>query len=189
MKPPIPHAALVTVTGWPQLERGGVRIGRHLIQLPWQPELKGRVTVRAYPTTTLDGKLLALSSHVKQIRAARRDVNGATVRVTGQLIRLDRREGVVRIRVYPALANRPPFLIALQATSEVTRALDPGTLHVTVTGRVLEVGRGYLLAERIEAVNAPIPARWAEWKHERSIGPVIEAALERRAAVLAASPG
>lgn len=168
-----PHAAVVTLTGWPSPIDTGIRIGRVYVHTDWRPEEEQRVTVRAFPGgTTPTGKLMSLHAKPGMIRPARTP-NGTQVRVTGQLIRLDRQSGIVTIRVYPSLAGRPPFLLTLQATTDALRAVDPSTLHVTATGRILELGRPHLLAEHLQEVYAPIPARWAEWTHAHGRGAVI----------------
>lgn len=68
--------------------------------------------------------------------------------------------------------------MTLQATGEVL-ALDPGTFHVTVTGRVMRFGNGFLLAERGVAVNAPVPAHWRGYKAKPRLTPAQREAVRR----------
>ncbi|SMB85656.1 hypothetical protein [Deinococcus hopiensis] len=36
-----------------------------------------------------------------------------------------------------------------------------------MTGRLLKVGKGILLAEHVAVVHAPVPEKWQEWKPKR----------------------
>lgn len=156
---PTPHAAVITVTGWPTVLPDGIRIHGLHVRTTWRPgETPRRVTVRAFPDTSPHGALRRLYAPPSNIRPARCP-NGADVLVTGTLLKLDSSEGLVRVKVAPAVANTHPFTVTLQASTEVLR-LDPGTFSVTVRGRVLNVGPGVLLAEQIRSVHAPVPERW-----------------------------
>ena len=156
---PIPHAAVITVTGWPTPLRDGIRIHGLHVRTAWRPgETPQRVTVRAFPDVSPSGGLRRLYAPPSNIRPARCP-NGTDVLVTGQLLKLDTVEGVIRVKVAPAVANTHPFTVTLQASTEVLR-LDPGTFSVTVRGRVLSVGPGVLLADQVRSVHAPVPERW-----------------------------
>ncbi|GGR62471.1 hypothetical protein GCM10008959_25580 [Deinococcus seoulensis] len=156
---PIPHAAVITVTGWPTVLPDGIRIHGLHVRTAWRPgETPQRVTVRAFPDTSPHGGLRRLYAPPSNIRPARRP-NGTDVLVTGQLLKLDTVEGLIRVKVAPAVANTHPFTVTLQASTEVLR-LDPGTFSVTVRGRVLSVGPGVLLADQVRSVYAPVPERW-----------------------------
>jgi hypothetical protein len=131
-----------------------------------------RVTVIAYPQTTPDGCLTSLQTQANRVRKAQAS-NAAQLRVVGHLLRIDGTSGTVQVQVYPSMSSVQPFRITLQATRAVL-AFDPSTFAVSITGRLLHAGgRVLLLAETIEAVHAPVPARWANWKHKRGYGRAI----------------
>ncbi|UQN10392.1 hypothetical protein [Deinococcus sp. QL22] len=163
---PLPHSALVTVTGWATPGPIGIIVGGLSIRTRWELTGPQRVTVRAYPRTRPDGTLRELFALRRNVKPARVP-NGSSVRVTGQLLKLDRGEGVIRVKVCPAVSDDKPFVIALQAAGAVLD-LDPVTFHVRVTGRVLGVAGGVLLAEAVEAVYAPVPAKWHRWRPKRA---------------------
>ncbi|BDP44875.1 hypothetical protein DAETH_48440 (plasmid) [Deinococcus aetherius] len=163
--PGLPHRAVVTVTGWATPVRKGVLVGGLAIRTGWRPEGETRVTVRAYPRTAPDGSLRDLFTYPRLFQPAQTP-NGTSVSVTGQLLKLDRGEGVIRVKVCPSQASDLPFVVTLHATGRVLD-LDPATFHVTVTGRVLRAASGLLLAESVTPVHAPVPARWHRWRPKR----------------------
>jgi hypothetical protein len=163
---PLPHSALVTVTGWATPAPKGILVAGLSIRTRWRPTGLQRVTVRAYPRTRPDGTLRDLFAPPRSIKPAHTP-NGTGVRVTGQLLKLDRGEGLIRVKVCPAVSDATPFVVALQASGAVLE-LDPGIFHVTVTGRVLGVAGGVLLAEAVQSVYAPVPARWHRWRPKRA---------------------
>ncbi|WP_139806508.1 hypothetical protein [Deinococcus hopiensis] len=77
-----------------------------------------------------------------------RSPNGSRFTVTGRRIKLDRGEGLICVEVCPAVASTAPFVVAMQASSEVLR-LDASALYVQVTGWLLTPGKGILLAEHV----------------------------------------
>ena len=163
---PLPHSALLHLTGWPELDGEKLRVGRHVIRCLRPPTLPaGRVTVTAYPRTFPDGRLASLSAYPHKIKPAN-GPNGATFSVTGHLTRLDRHSGEIRVTVLPT-SDLDPFSLTLHGTSEVLHRLDPSTTYATVRGRLLDIGRGFLLAESIEVAHAPMPERWRGWKPPR----------------------
>jgi hypothetical protein len=171
---PLPHAATLTLTGWPRKYELGLRVGGLLVPmpLPMTDVPTHRVTVIAYPQTTPDGCLTSLQTQANRVRKAQGS-NAAQLRVVGHLLRIDGTSGTVQVQVYPSMSSVQPFRITLQATGAVL-AFDPSTFAVSITGRLLHAGgRVLLLAETIEAVHAPVPERWANWKHKRGYGRAI----------------
>ncbi|UQN10732.1 hypothetical protein [Deinococcus sp. QL22] len=177
---PLPHAATLTLTGWPRKHERGLLVGGLLVRTthPVTDVPTHRVTVIAYPQTTPDGCLISLQTQANRVRKARGS-NAVQLRVVGHLIRIDGTSGTVQIQVYPSMSSVPPFRITLQATGAVL-AFDPSTFAVSITGRVLHAGgRVMLLAETIEAVHAPVPERWANWKPKRGYGRAIKRSKDR----------
>lgn len=159
IRTPTPHAAVVTLTGWPTVTDTGIRIQGVHVRTSWRPDqTPRRVTVRAFPETTPVGSVRRLYAPKGNVRAAR-GPNGTDVLIVGQLLKLDRAEGIIRVKVAPSQANTMPFSVTLQASREVL-ALDPGTFSVEVRGRVMSFGAGVLLADQVRPVFAPIPDRW-----------------------------
>ncbi|SMB81703.1 hypothetical protein SAMN00790413_04687 [Deinococcus hopiensis KR-140] len=46
-------------------------------------------------------------------------------------------------------------------------SLDASALYVQVTGRLLKLGKGILLAKRVAFVYAPVAEKWRGWKPKR----------------------
>lgn len=158
----IPHSALLKVTGWASAAEGGIRIGHLHVRTRWRPQGESqRVTALTYPRTRPDGTLVLARAFASNVRRAKAP-NGTELRVTGQLIRLDPAERLVKVRVFPAQADTEPFMVHALATRAVLAA-DPGVFHVTLTGQLLPTG--HLLAETLTPVHAPLPARWQGWEH------------------------
>ncbi len=165
---PLPHAATLTLTGWPFKYERGLKVAGLLVRMPFPitDVPTHRVTVIAYPQTTPDGCLTSLQTQANRVRKAQCS-NSAQLRVVGHLIRIDGTSGTVQVQVYPSMSSVQPFRLTLQATGAVL-AFDPSTFAVSITGRLLHAGgRVMLLAETIQAVHAPVPERWANWKHKR----------------------
>ncbi|MBZ9715312.1 hypothetical protein [Deinococcus multiflagellatus] len=178
MPTPMPHMALVTVTGWPRPTDTGIQVGHLQIHTRWRPGPEpGRVTVRAYPQTRPDGSLHRLYAFPSNIHRARMP-NGTGLTVVGQLLRIDRNEGLIRVKVCPGMADTEPFVVTMQASSEVL-AFDPGTFSVRVTGRVLNLRWGVLLADQVAPVYAPVPERWH--RHRVARPPQVRALLQTAA--------
>lgn len=162
---PLPHSAVLRVTGWATPADRGIRVNGLLIRTPWRPDGEQRVTVTAYPKTDADGFLRHLAAFSRNVRPARIP-NGTQVRVVGQLLKLDRGAGLVRVKVCPAVSDQPPFVVTLHATAQILADLDPVTFHVQVTGRLLSPV-GILLADTCVPVHAPVPDRWHRWRPRR----------------------
>ncbi|SMB85657.1 hypothetical protein [Deinococcus hopiensis] len=126
MIPALPHSATLTFTGWAIPYEHGVRVNGVRVRTNWKPGHPERVTVTSYPRTNPDGTLAALMTRKGAFRSARTP-NGSRFTVTGRLIKLDRGEGFIRVEVCPAVANTAPFVVAMQASSEVLR-LDASAL-------------------------------------------------------------
>lgn len=164
---PRAHRAVVTLTGWPRPRPTGIEIAGVFVRTAWRPgETPERVTVRAFPHTTPTGELRDLFVFPRAVRPAGRTPNGAQVQVTGQLLKLDRGEQLIRVKVCPAVADTLPFVVTLHAGPAVL-SLNPEVFHVDVTGHLLQLGRGLLLADTVVPVFAPVPARWHRWRPRR----------------------
>ncbi|MEF2279891.1 hypothetical protein V3W47_16480 [Deinococcus sp. YIM 134068] len=163
--PALPHRAVVTLTGWAVPARKGVTVNGLDVRTSWCPEGEARVTLRAYPRTAPAGSLRDLFTFPRLVRSAEQP-NGSSVSVIGQLLKLDRGEGLIKVKVCPSQATDLPFVITLHATASVLD-LDPATFHVQVEGRVLRAASGLLLVESVTPVHAPVPARWHRWRPKR----------------------
>jgi len=172
--PSLPHAATLTLTGWATPYEKGIRVNGIRVRTNWKAEAPQRVTVVTYPRTNPDGTLARLDARRKAVHPARGKPNGSRLTVTGRLIKLDRGEGIIRVEVCPAVTETEPFVVTMQASSEVL-GLDAGAFFVQVTGRLIGVGKGILLAERAAVVDAPVPERWQGWKPKRWTLPKPEA--------------
>lgn len=165
----LPHAAVLQVTGWPEPddEQRGIRVGGLLIRTRWRPPEgpPARVTVAGYPKTDAEGHLRHLMAFRSGVRPAN-TVNGTQLRVTGQLIRLDRHAGLIRLKVCPSLSAQTPFIVTMHATRQILDDLDPTTFHVQAQGRLLSPA-GLLLADAAAPVHAPVPERWWRWRPRR----------------------
>ncbi|SMB85858.1 hypothetical protein [Deinococcus hopiensis] len=166
-QPALPHLAVITLTGWVEPAEGGLRVNGILVRAHKKIDTPVRVTVRAYPKTDMYGVIRDLYAPANNIRPAR-EPNGTSLTVTGQLLKVDRGTGTIKVKVCPQQASCNPFAVTLHATTQVL-ALDPGTFHVTVTGRLVDVGRGWLLAETVTPVYAPVPQRWHRWRPKRRL--------------------
>lgn len=162
----LPHEARLMLTGWATPTDTGLWIAGLHVRTERPLTAPARLTVTTYPRTRADGTLYGLYARARQVRPAK-GPNGTHVIVTGQILKLDRGLGIVKIKVCPAQASCEPFAITLHATREVLH-LDPHAFHARVTGRVLPLGRGHLLAERAEIVHAPVPDHWHRWRPKRS---------------------
>ena len=166
----LPHAAVLTVTGWPSRQGAQLVVGGLPIETPSQPPADVRVTVRGWPRVNAGGVLRGVFAPRTNVRPASAP-NGTHVLVVGHLLKLDRVEGLMRVEVCPARAETRPFVVTLHATSQILQAIDPSETGVQVTGRVLAGRVPLLLAETCEVVHAPVPARWQAWRgHRRTPG-------------------
>lgn len=166
----LPHSALVRLTGWATPTEHGVQVGRLQIKTSWRPDGPSqRVHVLAWPRTRANGRLTELHAPPRMFRPAR-GPNAESFTVTGQIIRVDRSLGELRIKVSPTRSRTAPFLLSLHATSGLLEQLDPDTFSVRVTGRVLHLAGPSLLAEHAEVVHAPVPPQWAGHRNPRGYG-------------------
>lgn len=168
-----PHSALVRLTGWATPTGTGVQLGSLNVTTPWRPEgASQRVSLVAYPRTTSSGLITSLHARPRLVRPAS-GPNSETFEVTGQLIRVDRQRGALRIKISPERARLEPFMLNLSATTAVFDQLDPDAFAVMVTGRVLHLRGPSLLAECVEVVHAPVSPRWAGHRGKRGYGAAI----------------
>ncbi|WP_278911817.1 hypothetical protein [Deinococcus wulumuqiensis] len=173
---PLPHSALLRLTGWATPTESGVQVGRLHVRTRWRPEGPSqRVSVIAWPRTRANGRLTEVHAPPRLFRAAR-GPNTESFSVTGQIIRVDRSLGELRVKVSPARGT-PPFMLSLHATSAVLDTLPPEAFAVQVTGRVLHLAGAALLAEQARVVQAPVPERWAGHRGTRGYGHHIQQAL------------
>ena len=150
---PMPHSAIVKVTGWPDISEQGVIIGGLAIKTPWRPdETPQRITVTAYPRTDQHGMIRQLLADPKQVRPAKRP-NGTQWRVVGHLLQVCRSTGRIKIEVIPQTMRIPLFVIHAYATSAVLHdPRFPEAVHVEASGIVL-AGR-VLLTETMRPVRS-----------------------------------
>lgn len=159
------HRAVLRLTGWPREVPGGVEIAGVTIRTRWVPPIPARRTsVTVNLSTTNDGAVHRLRAHPSRFGPAQCP-NGTQLRVTGQLLRIDTSEGLVRVKVSPDSPTAQPFTVTLHGTQALL-AQDPSAASVHVTGRVLTVaGRvGLALADTLDVVHAPVPAHWKGWR-------------------------
>lgn len=178
MTEPLPHSALLRLTGWATPTEHGVQVGRLQIKTSWRPDGPSqRVSVLAWPRTRANGRLTDVHAPPRMFRPAR-GPNAESFSVVGQIIRVDRSLGELRVKISPARGTEP-FLLSLHATSGLLEQLDPGAFSVRVTGRVLHLAGAALLAEHAEVVHAPVPPQWAGHRNPRGYGRHIAAQAQR----------
>lgn len=167
------HLAALRLTGWAQPEPGGCRIAGLRVQLPTPFVEARRISLEVRPRTDPQGLVQALgASRVRPARAW--EPNGTQFRITGQVLKLDRGEGVIVLKLSPASKNRRPFRVTLRASRALLRALpaDPDPVALTVRGELLTLGdHSALIATRADVVHAPVPKHWRGWRPPRRPSP------------------
>lgn len=158
------------LTGWAVPEARGCLIQGLHIHLKRPLEAPGRVTLSSQFKTGLDATVrYALAREARPAQYA----NGSFFEVTGQLLRLDRSEGRIKLKVHPRSPHHEPYFMTLRAGDPVLAAADPDAFAVRVRGQLLPVGDlRVLLAAEIVTVRAPVPPHWHRWRAGR-VGLVI----------------
>ncbi len=89
------------------------------------------------------------------------DLNGQSTfwSAAGKVLRLDRAERIVIIRVYPRTKGFEPFVISAKTTLELLNLVqDAWYVHMTGV-----VEQGYLIAQNLEPMRLDIPSVWKDW--------------------------
>lgn len=161
------HYSRLTLVGWATPAKGGCVIHGLTVRLFRALEAPARVVIHAQPYTAPDGGLNFLLAR-KATPATAGQPNSALLGVTGQLLKLDRSEGLIKLKVSPSSAKTLPYLVSLRASDAVLLTAQPDTPQVSVRGQLLTVrGVTVLLANAIHPVHAPVPAHWHRWRAGR----------------------
>lgn len=141
---------------------------------PEQPliDLAGAWRVTLYGKTFKDQRLANLIlARVVPLENAD-DLGGADTfwSAAGKVIRLDRAEKLVLLRIYPMDKHTEPFVVSAKTTLELLNLVeDARYLHMT---GVLE--HGYLIAQNLEPMRLEIPDHWKKWIPPAKRKPILE---------------
>jgi hypothetical protein len=89
------------------------------------------------------------------------DLNGSDTfwSAAGKVLRLDRAEKMVLLRIYPSDKKTQPFVISAKTTLELLNLVEDAR-YLQMTG-VLE--QGFLIAQNLELIHLEIPVHWKGW--------------------------
>ncbi len=130
---------------------------------PDQPliKLSGSWRATLYAKTLPNQRLtkLQLARIVPLENAA--DLNGTDTfwSAAGKVLRLDRAEKLVLLRIYPSDKRTEPFVVSAKTTLELLNLVEDAR-YLQMTG-VLEYG--YLIAQNLEPMRLDIPEHWKKW--------------------------
>ncbi|MEY4531970.1 MAG: hypothetical protein RLZZ156_2693, partial [Deinococcota bacterium] len=130
---------------------------------PDQPliQLSGSWRVTLYGKTFNDQRLsnLTLVRVVPLENAI--DLNGVDTfwSAAGKVLRLDRAEKLVLLRIYPMDTKTEPFVVSAKTTLELLNLVEDAR-YLQMSG-VLE--QGYLIAQNLEPMRLEIPDHWKKW--------------------------
>ncbi len=81
----------------------------------------------------------------------------------GKVVRFDRTDGLVVLRIFPEQAPTEPFTVSAFASLELLASVE-GAAFVSMNG---DLRGSRLIARQIEVADLTVPERWKDWRPSR----------------------